>query len=189
MTLVQPEEANIMICAWEWGAYLGEKTLRLGISTFQRPNPKSIFIEAKATGHYVNSILATSEAKRNGYDEALLLDQNGNIAEGPGANIFIEKNGKLVTPSLGHILPGITRQTVIELCRNLDIEIEERQITVNELLTSDSAFYCGTAAEIIGIASVDETIFPMRWSETLGASLQRAYKNLVLEKENYEVII
>jgi branched-chain amino acid aminotransferase len=189
MTLEAATESSIMICAWEWGAYLGNKLVRVGISSYQRPNPKSTHIEAKASGHYVNSILATTEAKKNGYDEALLLDMNNHIAEGSGANIFIEKNGKLYTPSLGNILPGITRAAVIQLCKTLDIECIERNIRVEDLKSADSAFFCGTAAEIIGIASVDDTVFPAVWTETLGATIQRTYKALVLEKQNYEVII
>lgn len=189
MTLIAPQEVSIMICAWEWGAYLGDKLLHVGISPFQRPNPKSTFVEAKISGHYVNSILATTRAKKEGFDEALLLDMNGNVAEAPGANIFIEKNGRLYTPALGHILAGITRATVIELCRVLDIDVVEKAISTEELKSADSAFFCGTAAEIIGIHTMDDVVFRQRWSDSIGATLQRAYKNLVLDKVNYEVII
>lgn len=189
MTLVAPEKVNIMICAWEWGAYLGDKQLKVCISPFQRPNPKSTFVEAKISGHYVNSILATTDAKKRGFDEALLLDMNENVAEGSGANIFIEKGGKLYTPSLGNILAGITRATVIELCKMLDIEVIEKQISVEELKNADSAFFCGTAAEVIGIHTIDDTVYRQRWSDSIGYVIQRAYKNLVLEKVNYEVII
>jgi branched-chain amino acid aminotransferase len=189
MTLSDPSSVNIMICAWEWGAYLGDKQVRVCISSYQRPNPKSTPMEAKVSGHYVNSILATTEAKSRGYDEAVLLDQNEFVAEAPGANIFIEKSGKLYTPSLGHILPGITRETVLQLCKSLDIECIEKQITPQELKQADAAFLCGTAAEIIGMKSIDETTFPLKWSDSLGATLQRTYKSLVLEKQNYEVFI
>lgn len=189
MSLTEPEQSNIMICAWEWGAYLGDKQLKVGISPFQRPNPKSTFIEAKISGHYVNSILATSDAKKRGFDEALLLDMNENVAEGPGANIFIEKGGKLYTPALGNILAGITRATVIELCKVLDIEVVEKTISVAELKNADNAFFCGTAAEVIGIHTIDDTVYRQRWSDSIGYTIQRAYKNLVLEKVNYEVII
>ena len=189
MTLVAPENVNIMICAWEWGAYLGDKQLKVCISPFQRQNPKSTFVEAKISGHYVNSILATTDAKKRGFDEALLLDMNENVAEGSGANIFIEKGGKLYTPSLGNILAGITRATVIELCKMLDIEVIEKQISVEELKNADSAFFCGTAAEVIGIHTIDDTVYRQRWSDSIGYVIQRAYKNLVLEKVNYEVII
>lgn len=189
MTLIAPEKANIMICAWEWGAYLGDKQLKVCISPFQRPNPKSTFVEAKISGHYVNSILATTDAKKRGFDEALLLDANENVAEGSGANIFIEKGGKLYTPALGNILAGITRATVIELCHMLDVEVIEKTISVDELKNADSAFFCGTAAEIIGIHTIDDTVYRQKWSDSIGSTIQRAYKNLVLEKVNYEVII
>lgn len=189
MTLVPAVESSIMICAWEWGAYLGDKLQRACISSYQRPNPKSTHVEAKASGHYVNSILATTEAKSKGFDEAILLDMNFNIAEAPGANIFIEKNGRLYTPPPGNILPGITRSTVIRLCKTLDIECIERHLSVEDLKNADSAFFCGTAVEVAGIASVDEVVFPTLWTESLGATIQRTYKALVLEKQNYEVII
>jgi branched-chain amino acid aminotransferase len=189
MSLTEPLGVSILICAWEWEAYFGDKQVRVCVSNFQRPNPKSTPIAAKVSGHYVNSILATTEAKKRGYDEAVLLDQAGFVAEAPGANIFIEKNGKLYTPTLGNILPGITRATLIQLCKRLDIECVEQQIGVDELKAADSAFLCGTAAEIIGITSVDETSMPLKWAESLGATLQRTYKNLVLEKQNYEVFI
>lgn len=189
MQLVAATDVSIMICAWEWGAYLGNQQLKVCISSYERPNPKSTPIEAKVSGNYVNSILATTEAKRKGFDEALLLDMNGNIAEAPGANIFIEKNGRLYTPPLGNILAGITRATVIELCRILDIELVEKHLTVKDLKHADSAFFCGTATEIAGIAAIDEYQFPVRWNDSVGATIQRTYKCLVLEKQNYEVII
>ncbi|MEJ2902022.1 branched-chain amino acid transaminase [Pedobacter panaciterrae] len=189
MSLVAAKEASIMICVWDWEAYLGHKLLKVCVSSFERPNPKSTPIEAKVSGNYVNSILATTEAKRKGFDEALLLDMYGNVAEAPGANIFIEKNGRLYTPPLGNILPGITRATVIELCHILDIEIIEKHLSVKDLKHADSAFFCGTATEIAGIGSVDEYTFPLKWTDSVGATIQRTYKSLVLEKQNYEVII
>ena len=123
MSLTPTNEVHVAIMAWEWGKYLGDNLLRLMLSSFQRPNPKSCFVEAKVVGHYTNSILATTEAKANGYDEALLTDMNGNVAEGPGANFFIEKEGKLYTAPLGNILAGITRQTVFEIGKELGYEI------------------------------------------------------------------
>ncbi|RZK49187.1 MAG: branched-chain amino acid transaminase [Pedobacter sp.] len=189
MTLIAPQESKLMIAAWEWGAYLGNKQIKVGISPFQRPNPKSTFIEAKISGHYVNSILATTHAKRHGYDEALLLDANGFVAEAPGANIFMEKDGKLFTPALGNILPGITRSTIMDIAHRLDIPVFEAAITPAELKAADAAFFCGTAVEIIGIHTIDDHVFKARWADTLGATIASAYKNLVLEKENFEVII
>lgn len=189
MSLTRPAEVSIMICAWEWAAYLGNNLLRVCISSFQRPNPKSVKVEAKATGHYVNSILATTEAKDRGFDEALLLDMYENIAEGPGANFFLEIDGALYTPPAGSILPGITRTTVFELGQMLGIPVFEKTLTVDDIQTATSAFFCGTAAEIIGIGTIDDKVFETDWKDTLGATIQRTYKNLVLEKENYEVII
>jgi branched-chain amino acid aminotransferase len=178
-----------MMCAWEWEKYHGDKQLKMCISSYQRPNPNSLKMEAKVTGHYVNSILATSEAKVRGYDEALMLDMNGNIAEAPGANFFLEKNGVLYTPSLGHILPGITRQTVINICRELDIPVKEKQIRSEELESADSAFLCGTAAEVVGIESIDAKPFRKPWYDSLGVTIQEAYKCQVLEKSFSYVII
>jgi branched-chain amino acid aminotransferase len=178
-----------MIAAWEWGKYLGNDLLNICISSYQRPNPKSVKVEAKVTGHYVNSILATSEAKSRGYDEALMVDMNGHVAEAPGANFFYEKDGVLYTPPLGHILPGITRQTVLNICRELDIPVKEKYFTPSELEEADSAFFCGTAAEVIGIESVDAKPFKKTWSESIGATIQEAYKCQVLDKSYTGVII
>jgi branched-chain amino acid aminotransferase len=183
MSFVKNEESFIVIEVWEMQPFLGDKLLRVMTSSFQRPNPKAFHIHAKAAGHYVNSLLASQEAKAKGYDEALLLDMNGNAAEAPGANLFYEKDGKLVTPSLGNILPGITRATVLELCAELGINAEEKLFTPDELKTADAAFYCGTAAEVIGIKSLDEYEFPKLWNETVSKRIQDAYKCRVTENE------
>lgn len=177
------KESFITIETWQMQPFLGEKLLRVMTSSFERPNPKGFKIEAKATGHYVNSILASQEAKAKGFDEALLNDMNGFIAEGPGANVFIEKNKKLYTPSIGNILPGITRATVLEICEALDIPVIEKQITTDEIHGADSAFFCGTAAEVIGMESIDNIAFAKEWKDTLGIQIQNAYKNLVVEKD------
>lgn len=184
MKFTKPANTQLLIAAWEWDTFLGDDLLRLHTSTYRRITPASFRVEAKVSGHYVNSILASQEAKELGYDEALLLDIEGFVAEGPGANIFAEKDGVLYTPRLGSILPGITRATVIELCNELGIDVVEKQLRPEELKAADSAFMCGTAAEIIGIESLDEVSFNKPWSESLGAVLQKAYKNLVLEKEH-----
>lgn len=186
MSLTKPSSVSILICAWEWGAYLGDNLLNVTISSFCRPHPKSTKIEAKVCGHYVNSILATTEAKDKGFDEAILLDTDGFLAEGPGSNLFFEKEGKLFTPKTGNILPGITRATVVELCKDLEIELTEGAFLPEDLANADSAFLCGTAAEIIGLQSLEKKNFPKNWNETLGKKLQTAYKNLVLEKELQE---
>lgn len=179
MSLTVPVKVNIMICAWEWGAYLGEKLLRLKTSTYCRPHPRSTKIEAKACGNYINSILATAEAKAEGFDEALLLDSEGFLAEGPGANLFFEINKKLYTPKKGNIMPGITRATILELCKEMNIEIEEGQYTIEDLKNADSAFYTGTAAEVIGFQSIDDYNFPLSWDTSHGKKLKDAYLELV----------
>jgi branched-chain amino acid aminotransferase len=189
MNLAHSQEAFLMMCAWEWDKYHGDGLLRLCLSSYQRPNPNSIKIESKVTGHYVNSVLATSEAKVRGYDDALLLDMNGFVAEAPGANFFMEKNGTLYTPATGHILPGITRQTVLNICRELEIPVEEKNIKPEELEDADGAFLCGTAAEIAGIESIDAKPFRKDWADSLGATVQEAYRCQVLEKSFSYVII
>lgn len=184
MSLGKPTSVSAMICVWPWGAYLGEKLLRLTVSSYCRPHPKSIHIEAKICGHYVNSIMATNEAKDKGYDEALLLDSDGYLAEGPGANLFFEKDGILFTPCLGNILPGITRATVLELAENMGLKVQQGLFTKEDLWKADSAFYCGTAAEVVGIESVDEKKFEQNWEDSLGKKLQKAYTQLVRNTQN-----
>jgi branched-chain amino acid aminotransferase len=182
MSLSKGRNSYLAIEAWEWtNGYLANK-MRLMTSSYRRPNPKGFHVEAKVSGHYVNSILACQEAKDAGYDEALLLDNDGFVAEGPGANIFYEKDGTLYTPAKGNILPGITRATVIEICDELNIPIVEKFFTADEMKNADTAFYCGTAAEVVELASLDEYVFPMNWEESNSALIQKAYKAKVLEQ-------
>jgi branched-chain amino acid aminotransferase len=181
MSFVPNTQSFIFIAVWKMAPFLGEKLLRVVTSSFQRPNPKGFYIEAKATGHYVNSILASQEAKAKGFDEALLNDIDGYVAEGPGANIFFEKDGQLFTPPAGNILPGITRATVLELCQQLGIPVTEKLFTTAELKQADAAFYCGTAAEVIGWHSFDDYTFPKKWNDSLGSIIQHTYANLVIE--------
>lgn len=189
MNLTQAKDVFIMICAWEWGKYLGDKPVRLCISSYQRQNPESIKMEAKVSGHYVNGILATSEAKVRGFDEALMLDINGTVAQAPSTNLFIEKDGELFTPPRGHIFPGITRATVMGICKELDIPVTEKLVSVDDLEKADSAFLCSTGAEIAGVESIDAKPFKKPWEESLGALIQEAYRSQVLEKSFSYVII
>jgi len=191
MSFVVNEQSFIVIEVWEMGLFLGDKLLRVMTSSFQRPNPKGFKIEAKANGHYVNSILASQEAKSKGYDEALLTDMNDNVAEGPGANMFYEKDGKLYTPSLGNILPGITRATVFEICEELGIPVEEKLITIEELKEADTAFFCGTAAEIIGWESLDDVKFKLNWNDSVSKKVKEAYSvrtTIGVDVKDYEEI-
>lgn len=186
MSLTPTNEVHLVMMAWEWGKYLGDDLLNVMLSSYQRPNPKSCHVQAKVVGHYTNSILATTEAKQKGFDEALLTDINGYVAEGPGANFFYEKNGKLFTAPLGNILSGITRSTVFEIARELDIEVEERLFTPDEIYSADIAFFCGTAAEVIGIKQFNDFVFPMKWEDSNSYMVQRKYKRRVAFNEYKE---
>ena len=184
MSFSPNDVSHIVIETWEMAPFLGDKLLRVMSSSFQRPNPKGFYIHAKAAGHYVNSILASQEAKSKGFDEALLSDMNDFIAEGPGANVFFEKDGTLFTPAGGNILTGITRATVLELCKSMNIPVVEKQLTMDELKNADAAFFCGTAAEVIGWSSIDDTVFPIQWNNSICKTVQLAYADLVREKIN-----
>jgi branched-chain amino acid aminotransferase len=181
MSFARNTESYVFIEAWKMDPFLGDQLLRIMTSSFQRPNPKAFKIHAKAAGHYVNSILASQEAKDKGYDEAFLLDMNDHAAEGPGANVFFEKDGVLHTPQAGHILAGITRATVLELCAQLNIEVKEGVYSINDIKQADAAFFCGTAAEVIGWKSLDEYEFPKAWNQTNSHKIQQAYKQLVVK--------
>lgn len=179
MSLVPSGETNLLLSAWSWDRYLGNQPLDICLSPFQRPNPESCFVDAKVSGHYINSMLATQEAKKRGFHEALLLDSKGYVAEGPGANIFMEKDGRLYTPPKGNILPGITRQTLIELAQAKGIPMKEHFFTPQELQEADGAFFCGTAVEVAGIGSLEGVPFRKDFPSTLGAGLSEAYHTLV----------
>jgi len=182
MSLSKGKESYLAIEAWEWSnGYMANK-MRIMTSTFERPNPKAFKVEAKVSGHYVNSILACQEAKDAGYDEALVLDSNGYVAESSGANVFYEKDGILYTPAKGSILPGITRATVLEICAELDIPTQEKLFTPAEMRGADAAFFCGTAAEILALDSLDDVPFTKNWDDSLSATIQKAYRNIVLGK-------
>ena len=147
---------EVAIAAWPWGAYLGDEPARITVVKTLRIHPQTLAVKAKITGHYVNSMLAGREATDRGFTEALQLDYQGNIAEGPGENFFIVKDNVISTPALGSILPGITRASVIELARDLGYKVEERAISPAEAAKADECFFTGTAAEITPIASIDD---------------------------------
>jgi len=151
---------RVSIATWPWGAYLGEEGLSKGvrckISSYNRPYPNSTMTKAKAVGNYVNSILAKREAVSLGYQEALLMDLQGNVAEGSGENLFMARNGKLMTPPINSVLEGVTRRTMLELAVSKGYEIEERTFTRDEVYTADELFMTGTAAELTPIREVDD---------------------------------
>ncbi|MDQ1161491.1 branched-subunit amino acid aminotransferase/4-amino-4-deoxychorismate lyase [Chryseobacterium sp. SORGH_AS 447] len=183
MALSKGQKSYLVIEVWNWdNGYLANK-MRIMTSSFQRPNPKAFKVEAKVSGHYVNSILACQEAKDKGFDEALVLDENGNVAESSGANVFFEKDGKLFTPAKGNILPGITRATVFQICEELGIPTEEKFFKPEEMQGADAGFFCGTAAEIVALDSLDNIAFTLDWESSLSSKVQQAYRHLVLEED------
>lgn len=150
---------HIAVAAWPWGAYLGEDGLNKGIrvktSSFSRHHVNVSMVRAKASGYYINSILANQEALADGYDEALLLDTDGYVSEGSGENVFIVKKGKIYTPDLASCLDGITRDSLVTIARDLGIEVIEKRITRDEVYCADEAFFTGTAAEVTPIRELD----------------------------------
>lgn len=176
MSLSSPESSYLAISTWPWKKLLGDKLIKLGISSYCRPHPHSCKIEAKISGHYVNSILAAMEARSQGYDDALQLDVEGYVAECSGANFFIEKDGILLTSPPGHILPGITRDTILQLCRRLGIPVKQTRFLPKDVYDADGAFLVGTAAEVTGIQSLDDKPFHKPWEATHGYTLQKEYE-------------
>ena len=154
---------RVSIAAWAWGAYLGEEGLLKGIrvktSSFQRFHVNTLMTKAKAVGTYLNSILAGQEVWALGYDEALLLDTDGYVAEGPGENIFVVRRGKIKTPPLSSsLLPGITRDTAMTLLRDMAVPLEEDRVTRDEVYLADEVFFTGTAAEVTPIRELDDRV-------------------------------
>jgi branched-chain amino acid aminotransferase len=150
---------HVAIAAWPWGAYLGEEGLQKGIrvktSSYARHHINVSMVRSKTAGHYVNSILANLEATRDGYDEALLLDTNGFVAEGAGENLFIVRDGRLIEPQLVSGLTGITRASVIQIARDLGIDVSAQPMTRDDVYLADEAFFTGTAAEVTPIRELD----------------------------------
>jgi branched-chain amino acid aminotransferase len=152
-------KSHLAIAAWQWGAYLGkegmERGIRIRTSSFTRHHVNVSMCKAKAVGHYINSMLALQEALDTGYDEALLLDTEGYVAEGSGENLFIVRDGTLYTPELTSALEGITRQSIVALAAECGIPVREKRITRDEVYIADEAFFTGTAAEVTPVRELD----------------------------------
>ncbi|MEE9302444.1 MAG: branched-chain amino acid transaminase [Thiotrichaceae bacterium] len=176
-------KTHCIVAAWEWGSYLGEDNMTNGIriktSSFTRHHVNISMCKAKANGHYINSMLALQEALTDGYDEALLLDNEGYVAEGSGENIFIIKNGVIYTPDLTSALNGITRNTVMSLANDLNIEIVEKRITRDEVYIADEAFFSGTAAEVTPIRELDNRSIGEGGRGPITEKLQTLYFDVV----------
>ncbi|MEJ2767143.1 branched-chain amino acid transaminase [Mycetohabitans sp. B46] len=177
---------HVAIAAWPWGAYLGDEGLSNGIrvktSSFTRHHVNVSMVRAKASGWYVNSILANQEAAADGYDEALLLDVDGYVSEGSGENFFLVNHGKLYTPDLSSCLDGITRDTIITLAKDFGIEVIEKRITRDEVYTADEAFFTGTAAEVTPIRELDNRTIGAGRRGPVTEKLQSAFFDIVSGK-------
>jgi branched-chain amino acid aminotransferase len=170
---------HLAIAIWPWTSYFGDKLLKVKISPFIRLHPESIVSSAKISGYYINSIFATLDAARSGFDEALLLDYQGYIAEGPGENFFMVKSGKIFTPKLGTMLPGITRKTVIKLARDLGMKVAEKKIRPGEAEKADELFFTGTAAEVAPITQLDNAFVNKGNPGPITLKLREFYLNIV----------
>ena len=147
---------NIAMIILPWKRYLKNNSVKVMASSYIRLHPKSLPMEAKISGYYANSLLAIIEARKNGYDEALLADFKGNVAEGPAENFFIVKNNMLMTPPLGNILPGVTRDSIIGLAKDNKIKFQEKNFKIEEAKKADEAFFTGTGAEITPIVQINK---------------------------------
>ncbi len=172
-------KVHVIVAAWEWGAYLGKENLEKGIrirtSSYTRHHVNITMCKAKANGNYMNSMLALQEAMTCGYDEAMLLDAEGYVAEGSGENIFIVRNGVLYTPDLTSALEGITRATIMTLAQEQGLEIREKRITRDEVYVADEAFFTGTAAEVTPIREVDNRTIGQGGRGPITEQLQTLY--------------
>lgn len=176
-------DVHVIIAAWPWGAYLGADALEHGIrvktSSFSRHHVNVTMCKAKANGNYMNSILAHQEAEQSGYQEALLLDVDGYVAEGSGENVFVIRKGVIYTPDLTSCLDGITRNTIFQLAREMNIPVVEKRITRDEMYIADEAFFTGTAAEVTPIRELDNRQIGAGGRGPITTALQARYFDCV----------
>jgi branched-chain amino acid aminotransferase len=174
---------HVIVAAWEWGAYLGQENLERGIriktSSFTRHHVNISMCKAKANGHYINSMLALNEALTDGYDEAMLLDAEGFVAEGSGENIFVVRDNIIYTPDLTSALNGITRNTIFELASDAGYEVREKRITRDEVYIADEVFFTGTAAEVTPVREVDNRTIGNGGRGPVTEKLQTLYFDVV----------
>jgi branched-chain amino acid aminotransferase len=178
----------VSIAAWQWGAYLGEDGLNKGIrvktSSFSRHHVNVSLVRAKASGYYINSILANQEVTAHGYDEALLLDTDGYVSEGSGENVFIVRDGVIYTPDLASCLAGITRDSIITIANDLGIEVREKRITRDEMYCADEAFFTGTAAEVTPIRELDDRMIGNGGRGPVTEKIQNVFFDIVKGKND-----
>jgi len=178
---LQPAGAplHVAIACWPWGKYLTKETVTVKMSSFMRVHPRTSVMTAKISGNYANSVLASLEAHREGYDEALFLDHTGAIAEGPGENIFFVKGKTIFTPPEGSILPGITRNSIMTIAQDLGYAVKEQTIKPKDLKKFDEAFFTGTAVEVNGIGKIDGIVFNKQKEGPTTKLLRETYAQIV----------
>jgi branched-chain amino acid aminotransferase len=181
----------LMIAAWQWSNYLGEEALakgiRANISSYTRHHPNVSMTKAKISGNYVNSILAKTESVRLGFEEAIMLDPQGYIAECTGENLFVVRKGKILTPSTAPVLEGITRESVAAIAADLGYPVSEAPISRDQLYNADEVFVCGTAAEVIGLCEIDFRKIGDGKSGRITREIQNVYHEAIRGKiEKYE---
>lgn len=176
-------KVSMGVAVWEWDAYLGEEALQRGIranvSSFTRGHLNSTMTKAKITGNYPNSVLAKTESVRLGFDEAIMLDQQGYVSECTGENLFLVRNGKLITPPMAPVLEGITRDAVIQVAQSMGIEVVEQQISRDQLYIADEMFVCGTAAEVVAVREVDFRQIGIGRMGPVTQKIQRTYQDVL----------
>ena len=179
---------HVIVAAWSWGAYLGDEGMEWGIrirtSSYTRHHVNITMCKAKANGNYMNSMLALQEAVACGYDEAMLLDPEGYVAEGSGENIFLVRDGVLYTPDLTSALEGITRETVVRLAEEIGVPVREKRITRDEVYVADEAFFTGTAAEVTPIREVDNRTIGSGRRGPITERLQSMYFDQVMGRRD-----
>ncbi|MCO5249148.1 MAG: branched-chain-amino-acid transaminase [Chitinophagales bacterium] len=177
------DHPNILMTCWKWSKYYDNNFLNIKVSSWRRVHPRTTYIDIKIVGHFANDILATKEARDEGYDDALMLDAEGYVAQGPGCSFFYEKGGRLFTPPSEKVYPSITRYTLIEIAKQMGIEVIEKEFGVEDVIHADGAFFVGTAAEVAGIKTINDNELRLKWEDTIGHLLHNRYKRIASGKD------
>ncbi|PJE75560.1 branched chain amino acid aminotransferase [Candidatus Uhrbacteria bacterium CG10_big_fil_rev_8_21_14_0_10_48_11] len=174
---------RVVLAVWSWPQHFETKAITAHVSPFRWRDPKSIVFDTKVAGYYATSILATLEAKKSGFDEAILLDGNGYVTEGPVENLFMVKNGRLATPRAAGVLPGVTRDTIMRLAKVKGLTVTEKNITVAELKKADEVFFCGTAVEVTPVSHIDKKKIGSGQAGAVTMLLEDNYRKVVHGEE------
>jgi branched-chain amino acid aminotransferase len=184
-------QVSLGIAVWEWGSYLGieamEKGVRANVSSFTRHHLNATMTKAKVTGNYPNSVMAKTESLRLGFDEAIMLDSQGYVAECTGENLFLVRNGRIITPPMAPVLEGITRDSLIQIARGMGIEVVEQAVSRDQLYIADEVFVCGTAAEVVAIREIDFRTIGAGKMGPVTRQVQRAYQEAIHGRHSLSV--